>query len=162
MQGGDVRVADEWLRVRREEVAVEVRDHLARAEPALQRLDDVHLGIGEQRVEVVGAGFRVAGDVLVARVDAGRELDAVAARLPPLDASLDLRAHVVGAGERADADRAARRKRLHANQRARRLDPNIFFSATSSADGGRKTPIFSGPDRKSTSTPATSPPPNSM
>src|SRR5207302_1260462 len=38
----------------------------------------------------------------------------VAAALPPLDAALDLRAHVVRAGERADSDRAAVRKGFHA------------------------------------------------
>src|SRR3954452_8994371 len=88
-------------------------DHLARAEPALERLDDVHFGIGEERVQVVGPSARVAGDVVVALVDTWRELHAVAAALPPLDAALDLRAHVVRAGERADADRAAVLKRFH-------------------------------------------------
>jgi hypothetical protein len=89
-------------------------DHLARAEPALERLDDVHFGIAEERVQVVGPTARVAGDVVVTLVDARRELHAIATALPPLDAALDLRAHVVRAGERADADRAAVRERFHA------------------------------------------------
>ena len=64
-------------------------------------------GIGEQRVQVVGAALGVAGDVVVAIVDAGPELDAVALRLPPLDAAVELGAHVVRARARGDADRAA-------------------------------------------------------
>ena len=113
MQRGDVGVSDERLGVGSDEVEVEVGDHLARAEPALERLDNVHFRVGEERVQVVGAALRVAGDVLVTRVDVRGELHAVAAALPPLDAALDLRAHVVRAGERADADRATFRKRFH-------------------------------------------------
>ena len=78
MERRDVGVADERLRIGRDELEVEMRDHLARAETALEGLDDVHLGVGEQRVEVVGAAAGVAGDVVVARIDTRRELDAVA------------------------------------------------------------------------------------
>src|SRR6476469_798698 len=114
VQRRDVRVADERLRVGGDEIEVEIGDHLARTEPALERLDDVHFGVGEERVQVVGPAARVAGDVVVTRVDTWRELHAVTAALPPLHAALDPRAHVVGAGERADADRAAVLKRFHA------------------------------------------------
>src|SRR3954471_8401846 len=38
------------------------------------------------------------------------------------------------------------------NQRARRLVPKCSLSARSSAEGGRKTPVGVGPERKSTST----------
>ena len=58
VQRGDVAVADERLRVRGDHVEVEVGDHLARAEAALQRLHDVDLGVGEERVQVVGAALR--------------------------------------------------------------------------------------------------------
>ena len=47
------------------------------------------------------------------------------------------------------------------NQRARRLEPNCSFSATSAADGSRNIPVGFGPERKSTSTRPTRPPPNS-
>ena len=43
----DVREADERLRVRGDRVEVEVRDHLRRAVAALEALDDVDLGVGE-------------------------------------------------------------------------------------------------------------------
>ncbi len=55
VQRREVRVADERLRVLGDEVEVEVRNRLRGAEPALQRLDDVDLGIGEERVEVLPA-----------------------------------------------------------------------------------------------------------
>jgi hypothetical protein len=47
-----------------------VGEHLARSEPALERLHDVDLGIGEQRMQILGAALGVAGDVVVAIVDA--------------------------------------------------------------------------------------------
>jgi hypothetical protein len=59
MQGGDVGEADERLGVVRDGVEVEVRNRLRRAVAALQRLDDVHLGVGEERVQVGGAVFGV-------------------------------------------------------------------------------------------------------
>src|SRR6476661_9775975 len=91
VQRSDVRVADKRLRVGGDEVEVEMGDHLARAEPALERLDDVDFGIGEELMQVVGAAARDAGDVVVTRVATWRELHAVTAALPPLDAVLDLR-----------------------------------------------------------------------
>ncbi len=48
------------------------------------------------------------------------------------------------------------------NQRAARLEPNSSFSAAVASDGGLKVPVFDGPERKSMSTRATRPPPNSM
>ncbi len=48
------------------------------------------------------------------------------------------------------------------NQRARRLDPKWCFSATRASDGSWKVPVGVGPERKSTSTRPTRPPPNSM
>ena len=59
VERGEVRVADERLRVLGDEVEVEVRDRLRGAEPALERLDDVDLGIGEERVQVLAARLRV-------------------------------------------------------------------------------------------------------
>ena len=53
VESGDVRVADEGLRVRGDEVEVEARDGLCRAEPALERLDDVDLRVGEEGVQVL-------------------------------------------------------------------------------------------------------------
>ena len=54
--------------------------------------------------------LRVAGDVVVTIPDAVRELDAVAACLPPLDAAQNVGAAVVRACRRDDADRAAVRE----------------------------------------------------
>ena len=48
------------------------------------------------------------------------------------------------------------------NQRALRLEPNSFFSATNAPDGSRNVPVGFGPERKSTSTRPTRPAPNSM
>src|SRR4029077_8962951 len=100
------------LRVRSYEVEVEVRDRLRRAEPALQRLHDVDLGIREERVQVIPSPAGLARDVVVAVPHSGRELHPVAARLPPLDAAEDVRAAVVRAGRGSDTDRAALGKRL--------------------------------------------------
>jgi hypothetical protein len=50
MQRGDVRIADEGLGVLRDEVEVEERNRLCRAEASLECLDDVDLGICEERV----------------------------------------------------------------------------------------------------------------
>ena len=82
VERGDVRVADERLGVRGDHVEVEERDRLRRAEPALQALDDVDLRVGEQRRQVGGALPRVAGDVVVAGVDAG-ERASRGSRAPP-------------------------------------------------------------------------------
>ena len=117
---GDVRVADERLGVRRDEVEVDVRDRLGRAVASLKRLDDVYLRVGEVGIQVGRTTFRGAGDVGVPCQDVVPELDAVALRRPPLDAAEDLRAVLVWACQRGDADRAAvgeRRRedcRLHA------------------------------------------------
>ena len=69
MQRGDVREADERLRVGGDRVEVQMRDRLRRAVTALQGLDDVDLGIGEERVQVEARVLGVAGDVVVAGVD---------------------------------------------------------------------------------------------
>jgi hypothetical protein len=107
----DVGEADERLRVRGDDLEVDERDRLRRAEPALETVDDVHLRVGEHRGEVGPAPGRVAGDVVVAVERPRRELDAVASRLPPLDAAQHVRAVDVGTGRRRDADRAAVGKR---------------------------------------------------
>ena len=75
---------------------VEVRNRLGRAEAALEGLDDVDLGVGEESVEVRGAATRIAGDVVVTVEDAVGELDLVTLRFPPLDAAEDSGAGVVG------------------------------------------------------------------
>jgi hypothetical protein len=48
------------------------------------------------------------------------------------------------------------------NHRVRRLEPKCRFSVTRAADGGLNLPVREGPDRKSMSTLATRPLPNSM
>jgi hypothetical protein len=48
-----------------------------------------------------------------------------------------------------------------ANQRSRRLEPKCSFSSASSVDGALNVPVFFGPERKSMSTRATRPSPNS-
>ena len=111
MERGEIRVAHERLRVLGDEVEVEVRNRLRGAEPALKRLDDVHLGIGEERVQVLPAPPRISRDVVVAIPDALGELHAIPARLPPFDAAQDLGAAVVRARGRGHADRAALRER---------------------------------------------------
>lgn len=60
------------------------------------------------------------------------------------------------------ATRGGRRRQARSNQRARRLEPNSTFSATSASDGAWKVPVGLGPERKSTSTRPTRPAPNSM
>ncbi len=87
-------------------------DHLRRAVAALEALDDVNLGVGEEGVEVGGAVTGVPGDEVVTREDVLGQLDLVALRLPPLHAAEDVGAALVRAGRRGDADRAAVRERL--------------------------------------------------
>ena len=112
MERGDVRVADERLGVLGDEIEVEVRDRLRRAEAALERLHHVDLRIGEERVEILPAPPCVPRDVVVAIPDALGELHAVAARFPPLDAAQDVGPAVVRARGRGHADGAAVGKRL--------------------------------------------------
>jgi hypothetical protein len=73
-------------------------------------MDDVDLGIGEERVEVVAALLGRAGHVVVPPVDSRRQLDAVALILPPLDAPEKVRAVLPRARGSRDADRSAVRK----------------------------------------------------
>ena len=111
VQVRDVGVPHERLGVRRDQVVVEVRQQLHRAGAAPEHLDDVDLGVGEQRVEVGRPLLGGAGDVVVLGPDAVAELHAEAALLPPLHRSFDVAAVVVRATGRADADRAAGRQR---------------------------------------------------
>jgi hypothetical protein len=67
-------------------------------------VDDVHLGVGEERLEVGCAAFRRAGYEVVAAVDPGSELDAVALRLPPLDPAEEIGSILPRARGRGDAD----------------------------------------------------------
>jgi hypothetical protein len=53
------------------------------------------------------------------------------------------------------------RPRYSPNQRARRLDPKRSFSPTRATEGSIKLPVGEGPERKSTSTRPTRPPPYS-
>ena len=107
MERCDVGEADERLRVLRDHVVVEERYDLRGAVAAAQRLHDVDLGVREQRVEIAGARLRIAGEVVVLRVDAGAELDLVAALLPPADAAVDLGPVLERARRRGNPDRAA-------------------------------------------------------
>ena len=111
MERGDVRVADEGLRVLGDQVEVEVRHDLRGAVAAAQQLDDVDLGVGEQLIDVACPCLRIARDEVVAGVDAVRELDAVAALLVPANAAVDLGPLLERTRRRGDADRPARRKR---------------------------------------------------
>ena len=111
VQRGDVGIPDERLRVRADDVEVEVRNRLGRAEATLQALHDIDLGVSEESGEVGRAATRIAGDVVVTVEDAVGKLDPVALRLPPLDAAEDLRAPVVRARRRSDSDRATGRQR---------------------------------------------------
>src|SRR6476619_5101701 len=111
VQGSDVGIPDEGLGVRADDIEVEVRNRLGRAEAALQALHDVDLGVREESGEVCRAATGIAGDVVVTVEDSVGELDPVALRLPPLDASQDLRARVVRARRGSDSDRAAGRQR---------------------------------------------------
>src|SRR4051794_21614819 len=111
VQGGDVGIPDERLGVRADDIEVEVRNRLGRAEAALQALHDIDLGVREESGEVGRAAARVAGDVVVTIEDAVGELDVVTLRLPPLDAAQNLRARVVRARRRGDSDRPAGRQR---------------------------------------------------
>jgi hypothetical protein len=84
VQRGDVGEPDERLRVLGDRLEVEVWDRLSRAEPALEHLHDVDLGIREVRIQVGGPLLGASGDVVVALPDSRRELHVVTARLPPL------------------------------------------------------------------------------
>jgi hypothetical protein len=67
-------------------------------------VDDVDLRVGEERVQVGGTLLGRARHEVVAGVDSGRELDAIPLRLPPLDASKEIRAVLPRACGRRDAD----------------------------------------------------------
>ncbi len=132
VESRQVRVADERLRVVRDQVEVEERDRLCRPEPALQCLDDVDLRIGVERVQVLRAAPRVTRDVVVALPDAPGELDRVAASLPPLDPAEDVGTAVVGARRRGHADRAAWWKRLPEPCRCDHLQMRTVWLASAS------------------------------
>jgi hypothetical protein len=117
VQRGDVREADERLRVCGDQVEVEEGDQLRGAVPAAIDLDDVDLGIREQRLEVAGALLRRAGRPVVVGEDSLRELDAVSVRLPPLDAALDVGAPEDARRRGGDADRPAIGQRLREERR---------------------------------------------
>jgi len=70
-------------------------------------VDAVHLGVGEERLEVGCAAFRRASYEVVAAVDRGSELDAVALRLPPLDPAEEIGPILPRARGRGDADGSA-------------------------------------------------------
>ena len=132
VQRGEIRVADERLRVLGDEVEVHVRDGLRRAEAALERLHDVHLGVGEECVQILAATARIPGDVVVAIPDAVGELHAVPASLPPLDAAEDVRAAVIGARGRGHADGAAVGKRPAEPRRCDHLQIRTVWLASAS------------------------------
>jgi len=70
-------------------------------------VDDVHLRVGEEGLEVGCAAFRRAGYEVVAAVDPGSELDPVALRLPPLDPAEEIGPILPRACRRGDADGSA-------------------------------------------------------
>src|SRR5207244_12306532 len=86
------------------------RDDLRSAVPAAERVDDVDLRVGEERVQVAGPRLGIAGEVVVLRVDAAAELDLVPALLPPAPTAVDLGAVLDRAGGRWNADRPAVRQ----------------------------------------------------
>jgi hypothetical protein len=67
-------------------------------------VDDVDLGIREERIQIGGALLRRAGDEVVPRVDARCEPDAVALLLPPLDAAEKVGAVLPRARGRRNSD----------------------------------------------------------
>jgi hypothetical protein len=119
VQGGDVGIADERLGVLADDGVVEEWHDLGRAVPAAEHLDGIDRGIDEERLEVARSDLRVAGNVVVPLVDAGAELHAVAAGLPPTDAPVDVGALVVRARRCRDADRPAGAKRQGPHGHAR-------------------------------------------
>jgi hypothetical protein len=70
-------------------------------------VDDVDLRVGEKRVQVLGTLLGRACDEVVASVDPCGELDAVALRLPPLDAAEKVGTVLPRARGRGDADGSA-------------------------------------------------------
>jgi hypothetical protein len=107
VERGDVGEAEQGLGVRLDDVEVEERNRLRRPVAALEAVDDVDLGIGEEPVQILGPRLGRPGDVVVAGIDAFRQLDAVALRLPPLDAAQKVGAVLPRARGRSDADGAA-------------------------------------------------------
>jgi predicted aconitase len=69
--------------------------------------------------------------------------------------------NAAGIGTRWRLASSAARQRQPPNQRERRLEPKSSFSATRASDGAWKVPVGFGPERKSTLTRPTRPPPNS-
>ena len=104
VEGGDVGIADERLRVRGDDVEVEEGNRLRRPVAALHAVDDVDLGVGEEGVQVVGALLGRARDEVVPSVDPRRQLDAVPLRFPPLDSAEKIGAVLPRARGRGDAD----------------------------------------------------------
>jgi hypothetical protein len=143
VEGGDVRVADEGLRVRGDEVEVEVWNGLRRAEAALERPDDVDLRVGEEGVQILAPSPRIPCDIVVAIPRALGELDAVAERLPPLHAAQDVGPAVVRARGCRHADGAARRKRPAEPRRRGHLQIRTVWLASASRPRTSETTAFS-------------------
>jgi hypothetical protein len=70
-------------------------------------VDDVDLGVGEERVQVVGALLGRARDEVVPSVDSRRQLDPVPLRFPPLDSAQEVGAVLPRARGGSDADGSA-------------------------------------------------------
>ena len=91
-------------------------------------MDGVDLGVGEKRVQVVGALLGRACDEVVASVDPCGELDAVALCLPPLDAAEQVGTVLPRARGRGDADGSAVGKGA-GEEEGRFQDVNLTSSA---------------------------------
>jgi hypothetical protein len=89
VQHGDVRVALEDLRVSRDEVEVEVGEHLVGVVAADPAEHDRDLGIGERRVQVLGPSLRRSGRPPFVARRVRHRLHPQAERLQVGDAALD-------------------------------------------------------------------------
>ena len=83
----DVAVADERFRIRPDHGVIEQRQNPARTVPAAQREDSPHLGIGEERVDVLRALLVAAREIAVALSQIFSRLDLESLRGEPAIAS---------------------------------------------------------------------------
>ena len=107
VQVRDVGEAHQRLRVRGDQVVVEVGEDLDRAGAAPEHLDHVDLGVGEQGVQVLGPLLGRPRDVVVLEPGRVGEFDLVAAVPPPAQGAIDVAAVEIGARRGHHADRAA-------------------------------------------------------
>jgi hypothetical protein len=116
VEHGQLAEADERLRIRGDQVVVEVGEDLRGGVPPAERDDRVDLGIRERALEVARAVLRRAGDVAVPLVRMLGQPDAKALFLEPSDATLD---PVFPQDRRIRASRSAVRRARRSRPRRR-------------------------------------------